>query len=93
MTTAIARSVWRHRKGGVYTVIGQLEGDEIYVAHADGCRWRRETAEFTDGRFTLLESESCLSDDEAGIIITDGVITRSSDGLVVTADEAGIRRG
>lgn len=46
--------IWRHRKGGIYTVIGIHEGTVYYVAHSDGVFWYRPASEFFDGRFTRV---------------------------------------
>lgn len=59
--------VWRHRKGGVYTVVGVLSGDVVYVAHKDGAMWYRPADEFLDGRFEPLEGEAPLTPEESGM--------------------------
>ena len=46
--------IWRHRKGGIYTVLGISEGNVFYIAHADGALWYRPAQEFFDGRFTRI---------------------------------------
>jgi len=59
--------VWRHRKGGVYTVFGVLAGIVFYAAHKDGTMWYRPADEFLDGRFEPLEGEAPLTPEEAGM--------------------------
>lgn len=57
---------WKHRKGGVYTVIGTalgqgrngqgLEGRELVVYQGSDQRlYVRSKSEFLDGRFSLLD--------------------------------------
>lgn len=64
LLAGLSLSVWRHRKGGVYTSLGSvnaLEGGMIlYASHADGKFWLRPRAMFEDGRFVPAQ-ESPLS--------------------------------
>lgn len=53
-------SVWRHRKGNFYTVVGVAmdsdTGDDVVVyTGKDNQMWTRPLAEFMDGRFTEQE--------------------------------------
>jgi len=53
------KATHRHRKGGLYRVIGPaiLEADRSAVViydDAEGTVWVRSTTEFNDGRFTPL---------------------------------------
>lgn len=63
LNRAPANSRWRHRKGGLYTVLhhGFIEADEtpciVYRPDGADAVWVRPTAEFLDGRFTRLEDE------------------------------------
>ena len=56
-TSAISGSVWRHRKGGLYTVIAigireaDRSADVIYRCRASGTLYTRPASEFFDGRF------------------------------------------
>lgn len=60
-------TVWQHRKGGLYTVLGVATGCEkhkqgiegvnmvVYLSHEDEPRmYVRSRAEFLDGRFSLV---------------------------------------
>ena len=57
----LADVVYRHRKGGLYRIVarGLLESDltpvVVYRALTGGECWVRPTAEFQDGRFTVLD--------------------------------------
>lgn len=66
----LGRQVFRHRKGGTYTRIGQAvtrSGEmTVYAAHADGLWWVRPRVLFDDGRFQPV-TEACLSLDELGL--------------------------
>jgi len=63
-------TVWQHRKGGVYTVVGIAKGCEknklgieghdmvVYQSNDLERRWYvRAKHEFLDGRFTLVEEQ------------------------------------
>ncbi|MEP3667919.1 MAG: hypothetical protein ABJN42_14440 [Roseibium sp.] len=86
-------TVWRHRKGGVYTAVGTFQGDVIYVSHADGAQWRREIPEFLDGRFEEQPATTPLSPAEAAIFIRDGQIFHADTGQAIPLEDACIRRG
>lgn len=58
--------VWKHNKGGVYTVVGHRRGLVFYVSHADGRKWYRPEDEFLDGRFEPIRDAFPLTAEEAG---------------------------
>lgn len=58
--------VFRHRKGGVYTLIGQVGPVVYYVSHEDGKRWWRPASEFFDGRFDPTTDVEPISPFAAG---------------------------
>lgn len=64
-------AVFRHRKGGVYTRVGQTltrDGEmTIYVSHADGTWWVRPREMFDDGRFIADPDHPGLNMDELGL--------------------------
>lgn len=53
-------STWRHRKGGLYTVVmlaireSDLSAVVLYRG-PDGFCWDRPLSEFADGRFTMVD--------------------------------------
>lgn len=60
MNTPQKGSVWRHRKGGIYTVdqvVTHTETGEWLVVYSgeDGESWARPLSDFLDGRFTEQE--------------------------------------
>lgn len=83
--------VWRHRKGGIYTIVGMLGEDVVYVAHSDRRRWQRPLAEFVDGRFSRA-AEAPLGREDIGIEIVGTMIRVLAGDVLVTAAEAGIER-
>lgn len=51
-------SVWQHRKGGIYVVLGVIDDEVGYVSReAPDMRWWRSVEEFLDGRFTPMPDE------------------------------------
>lgn len=61
----VCGGTYRHRKGGVYTLIGVAGARAYYIAHSDGSRWWRPVLEFLDGRFEFL-SDPGPSPEELG---------------------------
>lgn len=59
-------AVWRHNKGGTYTVLGESSDIVYYVAHSDGRMWWRPRVEFFDGRFTPVEDATPLHPEQMG---------------------------
>ena len=55
-----AGSTWRHRKGGVYTVVSAAIREEdlsplVIYRNSEGVTWARPLSEFGDGRFTPVD--------------------------------------
>jgi len=64
----MAHHVYRHRKGGTYTVIGTVRGVVYYAAHEDGSIWWRDHHEFHDGRFQPVDGEPLSPDLIKGVL-------------------------
>lgn len=62
-TTIKAGSIWKHRKGGHYTVlaVARMESDlapvVVYKSERDFSVWVRPHDEFADGRFVEIQED------------------------------------
>lgn len=63
---AADKTVWCHKKGGVYTRVAQVRSKDgemtAYASHEDGVWWLRPRQMFEDGRFKATAEEPLSRD-------------------------------